>query len=202
MKPEHIVHIVDDDPSVCDSLTVLMESVGLQSRVYNSANEFLDNYDKMGGCLLLDVRMPGMDGMELQQELKKRHIHLPIILLTAYADVPLAVRAMRTGAIDFIEKPFDPEGLLHSIHQCLDNYSNLALTPITLEDAQARLSCLSKREHEVLNLLVEGKLSKVIADQLNISPRTVEGHRARIMSKLEARSLPEVIRIALAGQRP
>jgi len=202
MKYEHIVHIVDDDPSVCDSLTLLMESVGLPCKVFNSANEFLDKYANTTGCLLLDVRMPGMDGMELHEELKKRQIRLPVILLTAYADVPLAVKAMRMGAIDFIEKPFDPEGLLTSIRSCLDNYTSLSLPSISLEDAQQRLSALSKREHQVLALLVEGKLSKVIADELGISPRTVEGHRARIMSKLNARSLPEVIRIALAGQRP
>ncbi len=201
MNDEHTVHIVDDDPSVCDSLTLLMESVGLNSRVFNSADEFLETYGNTSGCLLLDVRMPGMDGMELQQELKKRQIRLPVILLTAYADVPLAVRAMRTGAVDFIEKPFDPESLLTSIRHCLDNYASLTLPSISLDEAQQRLSALSKREHQVLALLVEGKLSKVIADELGISPRTVEGHRARIMSKLQARSLPEVIRIALAGQR-
>ncbi len=201
MKHERIVHIVDDDLSVGDSLTVLMESVGLPSLVFHSAREFLDQYDNTSGCLLLDVRMPGMDGMELHQELKKRQIRLPVILLTAYADVPLAVKAMRMGAVDFIEKPFDPEALLSSIRACLDNYASFSLPPISLDEAQQRLSALSKREHEVLALLVEGKLSKVIADELGISPRTVEGHRARIMSKLNARSLPEVIRVALAGQR-
>lgn len=201
MTHEHIVHIVDDDPSVCDSLTLLMESVGLPCQVFNSAQDFLDNYANTSGCVLLDVRMPGMDGMELHQELKKRQIRLPVILLTAYADVPLAVKAMRMGALDFIEKPFDPEVLLDRIRSCLDNYASLALPSVSLEEAQTLLSALSKREQQVLALLVEGKLSKVIADELGISPRTVEGHRARIMSKLKARSLPEVIRIALAGQR-
>ncbi|MCG6113938.1 MAG: response regulator [Mesorhizobium sp.] len=195
--PERIrVYIVDDDPSVLDSLRALLTAHRFEVVPTNSAEEFLLLYEPtVPACLLLDLRMQGMSGMELQAELSQTAPGLPIIILTGHGDIPLAVRAMKLGAIDFIQKPGSQEQLLAAIDQARDylgNRSHLALSP---DEVARRLARLTSREREVLDHLVQGQTNKFIADQLGISQRTVEIHRARIREKLEAKGLADLIRM-------
>lgn len=190
------VFIVDDDEAIRQALLFLMKSEGLPARAYDSAEAFLAEVSPATqGCLVLDVRMPGISGLHLQQLLRQEHFTLPVIIMTGHGDVAMAVKAMKAGAMDFIEKPFDNELLLHLVHSCLTQSSHQTRH----EEGLQRLERLTKRERQVMDLLVEGNQNKVIAAQLNISPRTVELHRARVMEKLEARSLSDVVRIALAA---
>lgn len=190
-----IVYIVDDDPAICDSLSLLMSAVGMQTQTFPEADSFLSAIEpEQAGCLILDVRLPGMDGLELQQELQQRQIDIPILIITGHADVPMAVRAMRAGAIDFIEKPFDAELLILRIQECL----LLSQQTRSGQQKNERLALLTKRERQVFELLVDGKLNKIIAHELGISIRTVEGHRANLMEKLQVKSLSELVRIALS----
>lgn len=195
---QHVIHIVDDDEAVRSALALLMKSVGLTARTYASADELLGGLDAdRAGCLLVDVRMPGMSGLELQEELVARGIRLPVIVMTGHGDVSMAVRAMKSGASDFIEKPFKNQELLDRITQCVAKSDQLHKDQQRQTQAATRLALLSEREREVMNLLVAGKLNKQIAAELNISIRTVEAHRAKVMDKLEANSLPDVVRISL-----
>ena len=192
--------IVDDDADVRDSLRALLESAGFEVRDFDSAKAILaDGGLADGACLIADIRMPDMDGLALQQDLVQRKIGLPVIIVTGHGDVPLAVRAMKAGAVDFIEKPFDDELLLQSIKQALllrkENRGQASLA----ETAAARIKLLSERERQVLECLVAGRANKVIAYELDISPRTVEIHRAHVMEKMQAKSLSEVVRMALAA---
>ena len=197
MENVPVIHVVDDNDAIRKSLSMVLESAGLKSKTYPSARAFLDNFSHSGlGCLLLDVRMPDMSGLDLQRLVKEQNINLPIIFMTGYADVPTAIRAMKAGAFDFVEKPFDQEDLLARIHQCVHKSEELSQTTLQQENA-ARLLMLTEREREVMQLLVDGKINKVIAAQLGISTRTVEAHRAHIMEKLQAKSLSDVVRIAL-----
>ena len=198
MIAEQTVYIVDDEEPVRKALRFLTKSVDLKSESFENASDFIDSLDHIGpGCLLLDVCMPDMNGLELQAALREKNIDIPVIIITGHADVPTAVKAMKAGASDFIEKPFDSEELLERIHKCLSGESkrqeNTELTRLAAE----RLSRLTRREHEVMQALVAGKRNKQIADELFISFRTVELHRASIMKKLEANSLSDVVRIAL-----
>lgn len=192
--------IVDDDADVRDSLRALLESAGFDVRDFDSAKATLA-YDGLsqGACLIADIRMPDMDGLALQEELVRRKVGLPVIIVTGHGDVPLAVRAMKAGAVDFIEKPFDDELLLQSIKQALllrhENRGQASLA----QTAAARMASLTERERQVLECLVAGKANKVIAYELDISPRTVEIHRAHVMEKMQARSLSDVVRLALAA---
>lgn len=200
MKSETMVHIVDDDEAVRDALSFLMQSEDIPCKSYASAEEFLETYVHTHcECLLLDVRMPGLTGLELLDELNSRQIKIPVIFITGHGDISMAVQAMKEGAADFIEKPFNNERLLESVRQCLtDSITNNAAS----ENKQAALkllSTLTKRERQVMDLLVEGKQNKVIAQELGISHRTVELHRAKVMGKLSAHSLSNVVRIALAA---
>ena len=204
MARDQCVYIVDDDEAVRDSLSALLESKGYEVTSFGSAPEFLDTARSLpAGCLVVDIRMPEMDGLELQQRLIERSLGLPLIVITGHGDVPLAVRAMKAGAIDFIEKPFASKAILDSLAAGFAR-----LTPPTGQDpatgaAASKLNLLSSREREVLEGLLAGLPNKSIAYDLGITPRTVEIHRARVMDKMGARSLSELIRLALtAGVRP
>lgn len=198
MKPEPTIYIVDDDEDLRHSICFLVELAGLTAKMCASANEFLQEYDPTKpGCLLVDVHMPGMSGLELQALLKTKQLSLPVIIITGNADVQMAVQAMKVGALDFIEKPLDNDLLLARIRDCVSVSKNVYNQYVQREESAARLASLTQREREVMDLLVQGKLNKVIAADLGISPRTVEIHRANIMQKLHARSLSDVVKIAL-----
>jgi FixJ family two-component response regulator len=197
------IHIVDDDASVRSALCALLGTVGLETAAYASAEEFLAAIDgDARGCLLLDVRMPGMSGLDLQRVLHERGISLPVIVLTGHGDVAMAVRAMKAGAADFVEKPFNGQALIDRIRECL--YADAASQhQRTLRDeAVACLARLSAREREVLELLVSGKLTKVIAADLGISDKTVDVHRSNIMRKTRTRSVAELVRLWLRAGEP
>jgi two-component system response regulator FixJ len=192
--------IVDDDADVRDSLRALLESAGFEVRDFDSAKAVLaEGALAKGACLIADIRMPDMDGLALQEELVNRRVGIPVIIVTGHGDVPLAVRAMRAGAIDFIEKPFDDELLLKSIERALQIGKDSRNQASFAETAAARVGQLTERERQVLERLVAGQPNKVIAYELDISPRTVEIHRAHVMEKMQARSLSDVVRFALAA---
>lgn len=195
-----VVHIVDDDEAVRRSLAVLLGSHGLDTRVYASAEAVLELVDQLEpGCLVIDVRMQGMDGLELQDALRNLGCKLPVVVVTGHADVGLAVRGMKAGALDFIEKPYSEAVLLRAIQAALARCENDSHTHSQSEAARARIATLTPRERDVLTCLVEGRPNKVIAHALGISPRTVEIHRANLMEKLGCRSLAEAVRVAIAA---
>lgn len=197
---EQTVFVVDDDPSLRQSLQWLLESVGLRVETYASADEFLDIYQPpRQGCLLLDIRMPGMTGLDLQQALLERRIALPTIIITGHGDVPTAVRAMKAGAVDFIEKPFNDQLLLDRIHQALERNTRQQQREVQRLAALARLVQLTRREREVMNLVVAGKTNKTIATELGLSEKTVEVHRANLMKKLQLNSVAELVKLAVAA---
>jgi two-component system response regulator FixJ len=204
MPREQRVYIVDDDEAVRDSLSVLLESKAYEVRGFGSAPEFLAAAPSLPvGCLIVDIRMPEMDGLELQQRLIDRALHFPMIVITGHGDVPLAVRAMKAGAVDFIEKPFASEAILDSLAAALSRLAALGERDAAGVAAAGKLALLSPRERDVLYGLLAGLPNKSIAFDLEISPRTVEIHRARVMDKMGARSLSELIRLGLAaGVRP
>jgi two-component system response regulator FixJ len=200
MSSDGIVFVVDDDADVRDSVCALLESAGLASEAFDSALAFLAAYQpSRPGCVIADVRMPDMDGMTLQEELGKRGSALPVIVVTGHADVPLAVRAMKAGAVDFIEKPFDDEALISSVRRALAQAVSTREQVSAAQRATSLIATLSARERQVLELLVAGRSNKVIAYELDISPRTVEIHRAHVMEKMEAKSLSDLVRAALAA---
>ena len=203
MSPNRCVYIVDDDEAVRDSLSVLLESKAFGVRSFRSAPEFLATAPSLPvGCLIIDIRMPEMDGLELQQHLTDRLLNFPLIVITGHGDVPLAVRAMKAGAVDFIEKPFAAEAILNSLEAALSRLNTLGEDPAKAKST-AKLALLSRRELQVLKGLLAGLPNKSIAYDLQISRRTVEIHRARLMDKTGARSLSELIRLALAaGMQP
>lgn len=193
-----IVYVVDDDASVRDSLKWLIESVGLRVLPCVNAQAFLDAYERSApGCLVLDVRLHGMSGLDLQAELGRLEIDIPTIIVTGHGDVAMAVRAMKMGAIDFIEKPFNDQELLDRIQRAIDADLTARRGGQEREQIGALLATLSPREREVMDLLVLGKANKEVADQLGLSTRTVEGHRARLMEKLACTSLAELVRLSL-----
>jgi FixJ family two-component response regulator len=194
------VFIVDDDEAMRDSLAWLLEGNGLKVRAFASATAFLDAYDSsMAGCLVLDVRMPGMSGLELHERLQGLGSTLPIIFVTGHGDVPMAVSALKKGAADFIEKPFNNSDILRLIEQCLAadrEQSGLRRRHAAIDQ---RLASLTQREREVLGLIAAGRLNKQIADELGISIKTVEVHRARVMDKMEVRSVAELVQLVMQG---
>lgn len=201
MAAEPTVFVVDDDAAVRESLAMLLESAGLRVESYVSAREFLAEGDlSRPGCLILDIRMPGLSGLDLQDVLVERGVQLPVIMLTGHGDVPAAVRAMRGGAVDFLEKPFDSEVLLERIRQAFERDAELRRDSATQAALAERLSQLTQREREIMELIVAGNANKVIALDLDISERTVELHRARIMRKMGARSLAELMRMVLSPE--
>ncbi|MBF0268335.1 MAG: response regulator transcription factor [Alphaproteobacteria bacterium] len=197
---EEPVFLVDDDAAVRDSLALLLGVAGFKVQAYGSAHDFLDAYvPGQGGCLVTDIRMPGMDGLELQAELMRRNIDLPVIFITGHGDVAKAVQALKTGACDFIEKPFEEEVLTSSIRQAFDKEANRLAPRLRREAAgiSTRRALLTPREAQVMDLVVDGHSNKSIAQKLGISARTVEIHRARVMDKMKARNLSDLVRMAL-----
>lgn len=201
MSTEDAIHVIDDDLSVRDSLRALLESAGYTVKDYASATAFLADRQPHAGCLVSDIRMPEMDGLELQEDLARRGIAIPVIIMTGHGDVPLAVRAMKAGAVDFLEKPFDDETMLVSVHRALELGKQKHDQLAEARAAQDLLALLTPRERHVLDQLVAGRSNKVAAYELGISPRTIEIHRARIMDKMNARSLSDLVRTALAADR-
>ncbi|MDH5786421.1 MAG: response regulator transcription factor [Chromatiales bacterium] len=190
------VFIVDDDEAVRNSLSFLMQSVGLQTESFESASHFLDASPAgRAGCLLLDIRMPGMSGLELQGELEERDIQLPVIFISGHADVPMAVRALKSGAFDFIEKPFNDQLLLDCVQRAIESDRQQRASGAQLDEWRDRLATLTPREREVMELVVEGAANKVISSTLGVSLKTVEAHRARVMEKLKADSLSHLVRM-------
>ena len=198
MQPKQVVYIVDDDEAIRKAIALLLKSANISAEEYVSADQFLAAYtpDK-SGCLVVDVRMPGMSGLELQETLSRRQICLPVIIMTGHGDVAMAVKVMKAGAADFIEKPFKNQVLLDRIQYCLAQSSELQVSQQQRHVASERVALLTGREREVMDLLVAGKLNKQVAAELDISVRTVEAHRAKIMDKLQVKSLSEVVRMAL-----
>jgi FixJ family two-component response regulator len=200
-NPDPLVYIVDDEASIRDSLAMLLRSVGLKSSTFADAKSFLATYEPRANCcLVVDVRMPGMSGIELQDALRARGTGLPVIIITGHGDIAMAVRAMKAGAADFIEKPFHDQTLLDAVHRALERAraSPGGAVDTDLKTLHARLATLSAREREVMVLVVEGRPNKVVATRLGLSTRTVEVHRAKVMEKMGARSLAELVRTAMA----
>ena len=198
---QRMVHLVDDDASVRRSVGFMLKTSGYQVEAYESGVDLLKNGSRLGqGCILLDIRMPGMDGLEVQQALQEKGVGLPVIIMTGHGDVGLAVKAMKAGAVDFIEKPFEKEALLSSLDEGFRRLSRKEATRDRRMDAEVRLQALTPRERDVLDGLAEGLPNKTIAFDLGISPRTVEIHRANLMSKLQVRSLSEALRVAFAAR--
>jgi FixJ family two-component response regulator len=192
---EPLVYLVDDDEAVRDALGLLLLSVGLRSELYASALDFLEAYDpERHACLVADIRMPGLSGLELQQRLNEQHAEIPIIFITGHGDVPMAVNAMKSGATDFIQKPFRDQDLLDRIHKALEQDKEQRSAGAQARVIRDRLKLLTPRETEVMQRVVRGQANKVIAMDLGVSQRTVELHRARVMRKLKMRSLAELVK--------
>lgn len=199
MISDAVVCVVDDDPAIRKSLRWLIESVGLTVEAFESAREFLDAYDpEKPGCIVLDVRMPGMNGLELQEKLRDMHSQIPIIIVTGYGDVPMAVRAVKSGAVEFLEKPVSDQLLLGHIQQAIAEDLENRDKQAEQRAVYKRVEQLTQREREVLKLVVEGLSSKEIATKFNVSLKTIETHRVKIMKKMQARSIPHLIRMNLA----
>ncbi|MGJ3263245.1 MAG: response regulator FixJ [Salinarimonas sp.] len=198
MSNDAIVHVIDDDLGVRESMCFLLASEGLAVRAYDSADAFLTKATAAPtGCVVSDIRMPGTDGIALLRRMKASGWSVPTIVITGHADVPLAVEAMKEGAVDFVEKPFDDERLLSSIRAALARGASIARHDVEAGEFRRRLDTLSERERQVLKGLVVGKANKVIANDLEISHRTVEIYRANVMTKMKASSLSELVRMAL-----
>ena len=191
------IHIIDDDEAIRKSLSMFLKSCGYTTKDYHSAENFLDNYIKLEGpaCILLDVRLPGLTGLELMELLPEKNINEPVIMMTGHGDIPTAVRSMKAGAIDFIEKPFNHECLISTLNLCLEN-SATRPTESRQEYSSQKLKLLTRREKQVFDRLVDGKINKVIAAELNVSVRTIEAHRASIMNKVRAKSLSDLVKIS------
>jgi two-component system response regulator FixJ len=197
MATDDIVHVVDDDEAVRDSVAFLLRSAQIEVETYDSAVAFLGKAGGATGCVLTDVRMPEMSGIELMRRLKELAIRLPVIVMTGHGDVPLAVEAMKAGAVDFIEKPFNDDAMLGAVRAALARGEAVGKREAERAEIEQRLSGLSGREHEVLLGLVRGQPNKIIAHELGISPRTVEIYRANVMAKMNAPSLSDLVRMAL-----
>jgi FixJ family two-component response regulator len=193
------VFIVDDDPAVLDSLRLLLRSIRVDAETYGSARDFLADYDpQRAGCLVLDVRMPEMSGLDLQERLKAMGSNLPIIFITAHGDVPTAVKAVKDGAVDFLQKPFRDQELIDKIQRAIEQDAKLRRLVAERREISERISSLTAREREVMDLVVSGKANKAIAHALGVSQRTVEIHRARVMEKLGAGSLAELVQMVMS----
>ena len=202
MTPESIVHVIDDDEAVRDSLAFLLESADLTVRTYESAVQFLEQAPPLeGGCIVTDIRMPEMSGLDLVRHLNALGSTVPVIVITGHGDVPLAVEAMRAGVVDFIEKPFEDEMMLTALRRALDISRNHIVEASERHAIAQRLARLSTRERQVLDGLVAGQANKVVAQNLGISPRTVEVYRANLMTKMQASSLSELVRMTLNADR-
>lgn len=196
---QRLVHLVDDDAAIRRSVGFMLKTSGHRVETYESGVDLLKSRLDTG-CILLDIRMPGMDGLEVQQALQEKGVSLPVIIMTGHGDVSLAVKAMKAGAVDFIEKPFEKNALIASLEEGYRRLSRKEATDDRMRDAEVRLQALTGRERDVLDGLAEGLPNKTIAYDLGISPRTVEIHRANLMNKLGVRSLSEALRIAFAAR--
>jgi two-component system response regulator FixJ len=193
------VFVVDDDADIRDSMRMLLEVAGYKVRSFTSAKQFLADDLPKHGCLIADVRMPDMSGLELQVEVARHHASLAVIIITGHGDVPLAVQAMKAGAIDFLEKPFDDDMMMASVRRAMEIGSQARSRTAESKAAKDLLSALTPRERSVLDKLVQGRSNKIVAYELGISPRTVEIHRAHIMTKMEASSLSDLVRLVMAA---
>lgn len=197
------VMVVDDDAGIRNAMRSLLKSVGLDSTLFASAQEFLSAYQpSQGGCLVLDIRMPGMSGLELQQQLNLRGAVIPVIFMTGHGDIPMAVEAMQHGAFDFLQKPFRDQDLLDRIQRAIARDQELRKSLGEHERIRKHLDSLTPREREVLDLMTQGKQNKVIAQLLDVSPRTIEIHRARVLEKMNAHSVAELVRMMLDVNQP
>jgi FixJ family two-component response regulator len=197
------VHIVDDEEAIRQGLCALLGSVSIEARAYGSAVEFLNAASPdMTGCLVLDVRMPGMSGLELQQELNRRGATIPVVFITGHGDVPMAVEAMQQGAFDFLQKPFRDQDLLDRVQRALARDAESRARLAVRAEIVTRLATLTPRETEVLQLVTRGKANKVVGAELGVSQRTVEIHRAHVMEKMNASSLAELVRMVLDSEDP
>ena len=200
MTADADVHVIDDDEAVRESIDFLLRSAGLSVQTYDSAASFLDAAPTItAGCIITDVRMPGLSGIDLLRRLQEMQIGLPVIVITGHGDVPLAVEAMKCGAVDFLEKPFDDDVLLASVRSALNRSEESAAIESERAEIRARIAALTQRERDVLEGLVAGHPNKIIAFKLEISPRTVEIYRANLMTKMKAGSLSELVRMALVA---
>ncbi|MCB9961400.1 MAG: response regulator [Hyphomonas sp.] len=200
MTDQRLIHLVDDDDAVRHSASFMLRHAGFTVKTYTDGVAFLDVVDAAQiGCILLDVQMPRMDGLEVQEQLNARGVAMPVIVLTGHGDVPVAVKAMKAGAVDFVEKPYEKHVLVEALNRAFARLDERSQRDLLVDEAKGRIERLTPREHDVLVGLVEGQTNKAIADSLNISPRTVEIHRANLMEKLGATSLSAVLRIAFAA---
>ncbi|MFT7228478.1 MAG: FixJ family two-component response regulator [Methylophilaceae bacterium] len=198
---KYTIYIVDDNPAVRDAIRFLVKQVGLTPKIFSSAQEFLDYFTiEMRGCLVLDIRMPGMSGLDLQEQLILLGAHIPIIIITGHGDVPITVRAMKSGAFEFLQKPFNDQVLLDTIQAALNQYNAIWEEDDKRNEASKSLKVLTKREREVLELLKNGKSNKLIARELSLSVRTIEGYRANITDKLGAKSLGVLIDMVIKSE--
>jgi RNA polymerase sigma factor (sigma-70 family) len=198
--PQSTVYIVDDDQSIRYAMELLMRSVGLDYEIFHSADDFLARHNnERAGCLILDIRMPGLGGLELQEKLNEMGSTLPIIFITGHGDVPMAVEAMQKGAVDFIQKPFRDQELLDRVGEALKTDQERRSAREEKAEVHGRVDKLTNRERQVLDLVVTGKPNKVIAYELGVSQRTVEIHRARVMEKMQAKSLADLVRMHLVN---
>jgi FixJ family two-component response regulator len=205
--PDPTIHIIDDDASVRQALKRLIRSMGLRARSYASANDFLSAPPPRDpGCIVVDVRMPGMSGLELQDALGLQEAALPVVFITGHGTIPMSVRAMKSGAVDFLTKPFDDQELLDAVHRALDRNRAERRRHADLSDVRRRIERLTPREHEVFELVAAGRLNRQIAEELGASIKTIKVHRARVMRKMEAESLADLVRDAetwkAQGQAP
>lgn len=200
MPAEGLVYVIDDDQAMRDSIDFLLESAGLKARLFESAVSFLEALPELGpGCIVSDVRMPNLDGLELLKRLRETNKSLPIIIMTGHGDIPLAVEAMKLGAIDFIEKPFEDDRLIGTITAALSGAAQRHKGDAVAADIASRIASLSPRERQVLDGLVAGLSNKLIARDYDISPRTIEVYRANVMTKMQASSISELVRFAIRG---
>lgn len=198
MKPDPTVFVVDDDDAVRRFLSGLIASVGLNVETYASAQDFLDAYEQgRAGCLVLDIRMPGMSGLELQKELAGRNISIPVIILTGHGDVQIAVQTMKAGAFDFIEKPFNNELLLDRVQRAVAQQVHADTDAVKREEIADRMELLTPRERQIMEMVASGDMNKRIAHRLGISEKTVEIHRSRVMEKMQARTLADLVRMVV-----
>lgn len=196
--PDSLVYVIDDDSAIRNSLEWLLGSMHLKSRTFESAQQFLNHYQPdVPGCLLLDVRMPGISGLDLQARLAADKSEVPVIVITAHADVPMAVRSLKLGAFDFLEKPLNDQMVLDRVQRALERDQKRCKTRVQAHQINQRVAQLTRREREIMERVVSGESNKAIALSLRLSPKTVEVHRARVMGKLQAESLAELVRIGV-----
>ena len=201
MAHRRVVHVIDDEADVCEALKVLLHTAGFEARTYGSAEEFLAEVKlNRAMCLLVDVRLPGMSGLDLVRQLQQGPVRPVVVMITGHGDVPLAVKAMRAGALHFMEKPFEPEELLETLDEALQRVSAMAAEEATSAEIESSFRSLTPREQEVMALLAEGMPTKVIATRLGISTRTAEHHRAAVLKKMGARTVSHLARMSMSLQ--